>query len=123
VIERLLFLPFVFLLFTAHGEDGRIGRSGLSSPFASVRAADAYIIETVATCWPFIPPTVIAAVNYKMIPDWFLDIHTYRNGMLYSTSADAMGHGTNTLIVNRGEIVESVFIIERKEIKRVRVIC
>lgn len=123
MIVRLLILPFVLLLFIGRGENGRSEWSELSAPFASVRATDPYVIETVATCWPFIPPTLIAAVGYKMIPNWFLDIHTYRNGVLYSTSIGAMGHGTNTLFVNRGELVESVFIVDSKEIKRVRVVC
>jgi hypothetical protein len=80
-------------------------------------------LTTAATCWAFKPPAVVAAVGYKMTPDGFVDIYTYRGGALYSTSLGALGHGTNAVIVRSGEVVESVFVVDGVEIKRVRVTC
>lgn len=80
-------------------------------------------IATAPTCWAFKPPAMIAAVGYKMTPDGFVDVYTYRDGALYSTSFGALGHGTNAVIVRSGEMVESSFVIDGQEVKRVRVTC
>jgi hypothetical protein len=80
-------------------------------------------LEAAATCWAFKPPAMVAAVGYRMTPDGFVDLYTYRDGALYSTSLGALGHGTNAVIVRSGEAVESVFWVDGVEIKRVRVTC